>query len=123
MQDYTILDDSYNCSVEGYKSALSVLKMYKGKKIIITPGLVELGAEEKEANINFGKAIAEICDICVVVNEANSKEIIEGIQSQENSKTQIIQALNLDDAKIKINELIEKGCCILFENDLPDNYT
>ena len=73
--------------------------------------------EEKEANINFGKAIAEICDICVVVNEANSKEIIEGIQSQENSKTQIIQALNLDDAKIKINEFIEKGCCILFEND------
>ncbi len=123
MQDYTILDDSYNCSVEGYKSALSVLKMYKGKKIIITPGLVELGAEEKEANINFGKAIAEICDICVVVNEANSKEIIEGIRSQENSKTQIIQALNLDDAKIKINEFIEKGCCILFENDLPDNYT
>lgn len=123
VNDYNIIDDSFNCSIEGYRSALNVLKLYKGKKIIITPGLVELGIEEKEANKTFGKELSEICDICVVVNQANSNEIIQGIQSNEKSKTIIVQALNLDDAKIKVNEYIEKDCCILFENDLPDNYT
>ena len=122
VNNYTVLDDSYNCSVEGYKSALNVLKLFDGKKIIITPGLVELGNEEKEVNRTFGKDISQVCDICVVVNKANSKEIIEGIQSNEQSTTQIIEAINLDDAKIKVNDFIEDNCCILFENDLPDNY-
>ena len=120
---YTILDDSYNSSVQGYKSALEVLSLFEGKKIIVTPGLVELGLEEKQCNKDFGLAISKICDICIVVNQANAKEIIEGIKSNEESKTQIIEAINLADARLKLNECVEENACILFENDLPDNYT
>ena len=123
MGKYRILDDSFNCSVEGYKSALEVLSLQSGKKIIVTPGLVELGRDEKQANIDFGLAISKICDVCIVVNQANAKEIIEGIESNKKSKTQIIQAINLDDAKIKLSDYLKNNACILFENDLPDNYT
>lgn len=122
VNNYHILDDSYNASVEGYHSALQVLQLFKGKKIIITPGLVELGFEEKQCNIDFGRAISEVCDVCIIVNEANKESIMQGIQSNTESKTIVKEAINIDDAKIKVAEFIENDCCILFENDLPDNY-
>lgn len=120
--DYIVLDDSFNSSVQGYQSALDVLSLSTGKKIIVTPGLVELGREEKTANITFGQQIAKVCDVCIVVNEANATQIIEGIKSVEDSGVEIIQAVNLDDAKIKLAKIVEKDAVVLFENDLPDNY-
>ena len=120
--DYTILDDSYNSNTFGYKQALEMLSIAKGKKIIVTPGLVELGRAENDCNKTLGNDISKICDVCIIVNESNYNAIEQGIKENTNSKTQIIKAVNLDDAKIKLSSIIEKDSCILFENDLPDNY-
>ena len=119
-----ILDDSFNSSVEGSKSALEVLKLFNGgKKIVITPGLVELGTMEPEANFNFGKQLAEIADYVIIVNEVNKVKITEGLQSAGFDESKIIHALSLIEAKLKLKDITEKGDIILFENDLPDNYT
>lgn len=119
-----ILDDSFNSSVEGSKSALEVLKLFDGgKKIVITPGLVELGTMEPEANFNFGKQLAEIADYVIIVNEVNKVKITEGLQSAGFDESKIIHALSLIEAKLKLKDITEKGDIILFENDLPDNYT
>lgn len=119
-----ILDDSFNSSVEGSKSALDVLKLFdSGKKIVITPGLVELGSYEHEANYNFGKQLAEVCDYVIIVNQVNKQQISDGLKDAGFDETKIIYALSLLDAKLKIKDLAEKGDVILFENDLPDNYT
>lgn len=119
----TIIDDSFNSSVQGYKSALQVLNLFSCKKIIITPGLVELGREEKVCNQDFGRAISEVCDVCIIVNKANAQEILEGIKSNEDSDIEVVEALNLDDAKLKLNNYLKERAVVLFENDLPDNYT
>ena len=119
-----ILDDSFNSSVEGSKSALEVLKLFEnGKKIVVTPGLVELGPMEPEANFNFGKQLAEVCDYVIVVNEVNKAKIIEGLLDAGFDQNKIIPAISLIDAKLKLKDITEKGDVILFENDLPDNYT
>ena len=119
-----ILDDSFNSSVEGSNSALDVLKLFKnGKKIIVTPGIVELGQMEKEANFNFGAKIAEVCDYVIIVNQVNKESIYNGLLSKNFDESKIIYAISLVDAKLKIKELATKGDIILFENDLPDNYT
>lgn len=119
-----ILDDSFNSSVEGSNSALDVLKLFKkGKKIVVTPGLVELGQMEKEANFNFGAKMAEVCDYAIIVNQVNKDSITEGLKSKDFEDEKIIYALSLLDAKLKIKELAKAGDIILFENDLPDNYT
>lgn len=119
-----ILDDSFNSSVEGSKSALDVLKLFdSGKKIVVTPGLVELGSYEHEANYNFGKQLAEVCDYVIIVNQVNKQQISDGLKDAGFDETKIIYALSLLDAKLKIKDLAEKGDVILFENDLPDNYT
>lgn len=119
-----ILDDSFNSSVEGSKSALDVLKLFdSGKKIVVTPGLIELGSYEHEANYNFGKQLAEVCDYVIIVNQVNKQQISDGLKDAGFDETKIIYALSLLDAKLKIKDLAEKGDVILFENDLPDNYT
>ena len=44
----TIIDNSYNSSVESSDASLNVLKLFDGKKIIVTPGIVEMGEKESE---------------------------------------------------------------------------
>lgn len=121
-KDNIILDDSYNASVEGSSVALQVLNSIKGRKVIITPGLVELGDKEKEENINFGKKIAKVVDIVVVVNKVNFDSIKQGLDSENFDDKNIYQAESLEKAKILIKDFVCKNDVILFENDLPDNY-
>ena len=117
-----IIDDSYNASVEGSNVALQVLNNIKGRKIVVTPGLVELGNKEAEENTNFGKKLAKIANIVVVVNKVNFETIKQGLDSENFDDNNIYQAETLDKAKILIKDFINKGDVILFENDLPDNY-
>lgn len=117
-----ILDDSYNASVEGSSVALEVLSSFKNRKIVITPGLVELGDKEKEENINFGKKIAKVADIVVIVNKINFEAINQGLSLENFNEENIYQADTLENAKLLMKDFLQKDDVILFENDLPDNY-
>ncbi len=113
-----ILDDSFNANPEGVKMAISVLKTFGGKKIVITPGLVELGNEQEKENIILGKLLKEI-DYVFVVGKTNKNAILKGL---ENSKNKIYCCENLDEATQKLKSVFFEGDCVLFLNDLPDNY-
>ena len=117
-----IIDDSYNASVEGVKCALEVLSKIGKRKVVITPGLVELGLEEKQANINFGKAIAKVANKVVIVNKVNFESLRQGLLNGGFKEDDIYQAETLNKAKILIKDFVKKDDVILFENDLPDNY-
>ncbi|MCH5165834.1 MAG: UDP-N-acetylmuramoyl-tripeptide--D-alanyl-D-alanine ligase [Clostridiales bacterium] len=115
----TVIDDAYNSNPIGAKNALDVLACFEGKKIIITPGFVELGSIEKECNIALGKQIAGVCDYAYFVG-TRAKELkkgalaagmIEGTISEFSSRDEAVQALK-DIGGEKV---------VLFENDLPDN--
>lgn len=119
----TILDDAYNSNVEGSLCALETLNLFKtGKKIVITPGLVELGRKEKEENINFGRNIAKFADLVIVVNKTNKDAIITGLKEENFPEDKILFASTLIEARILLKDNAEKGDVVLFENDLPDNY-
>lgn len=119
----TILDDTFNGSVESSKSALEILKLFKTKKIIITPGLVELGKDEKQANEDFGKRIAEVADEVIIVNVINSISIKNGLKEAGFDDESIYQADSLKNAQEILKRIMEPNCVVLFYNDLPDNYT
>lgn len=121
--DVIILDDAYNSSVEGSRAALEVLNMFSGgKKMVVTPGLVELGSKEKEENTCFGEAISEVCDYVIIVNEQNKASLLKGLKNKEFPDEKVFFAQNLTEAQNKLEEVVESGDIILFENDLPDNY-
>ncbi len=118
-----VIDDAYNGSVEGYKAALATLKQFKTKKIIITPGLVELGKEEFNSNFEFGKDMASVCDYVIINGVINYDAISSGLEFGGFNKENILRAGSLKQAIEVLNSVAKSGDVVLFENDLPDNYT
>lgn len=115
-----ILDDSYNCSIESAKQAAWVLNQFKGKKMIVTPGIIEGGKHQQGLNCELGK-LCSFADFCVVVGNTNKKAILEGLKSQNFSDKNIIFAKSLDEAK-RYFTLLSNNDTLLLLNDLPDDY-
>lgn len=117
-----ILDDSYNCSPESAKEALHVLQNFKGKKMIVTPGIIECGKQKYNINFELGQQIA-FCDFCVIVGKENQKSILRGLNSSQrrNNNLQTICVDTLQSAKDHFRKL-DKGDTLLLLNDLPDDY-
>ena len=93
-----IIDDSYNSNPISSKSALNTLLEFEGTKIIVTPGLVELGKYEKMYNLELGKFAAKICDYIFLVKSKQSKFIIKGILSTKFNKNKIFNVKSPEDA-------------------------
>lgn len=118
-----IIDDAFNSNPDGAKAALEVLQEFKGdRKIIVTPGMIELGEKEKEANREFGINIAKVCDYVILVGKKITLPIYEGLIGEGYNKDNIFIVNNLDEATEIIQKIARPRDVILFENDLPDNY-
>ena len=119
------LDDAYNSNPVGASSALDVLNMMDGTKVVVTPGMVELGRKEKEKNYEFGKKISSSCDYVILIGEKRTKVIYDALIDSEFDKDNIFVLNRVVDAYPIINALKEekKDIYALFENDLPDIYT
>ncbi len=120
---YTIIDDAYNSSVEGSKASLEVLSNFEGKKFVITPGLVELGTEQFNCNFEFGRNMAAVCDYVIVDCTINFEAIKAGLVYAGFKEENIIQVGTLSQAVEMLNKLATSEDVVLFENDLPDNYS
>ena len=121
--DLNIIDDAYNSNPVGSRAALDTLAMFEGTKILITPGMVELGEREEEYNREFGAHAAEVCDHILLVGRRRAVPIRDG-------------ALNagIDESRVRVFDRLEDAFgyaqtiradsekYILLENDLPDNY-
>lgn len=120
---YTILDDAFNSNPVGSKMALEVLGQFEGnKKIVITPGMIELGERHFELNKAFGESIADTCDFVILVGQNQTKPIQEGLSSKNYDENKLYIAKNISDAFSKLSEIIELGDVVLLENDLPDTF-
>lgn len=121
--DVTIIDDSFNSNPVGAKAALEVLtEIGEGKKVLVTPGMVELGEREYEENKKLGERAAEVCDLIILVGPTRTKPILDGLKAAEYPSQQIIVALNLEEVKQHLATQVQAADVVLFENDLPDNY-
>ena len=121
-KNIVIIDDSYNSNEAGTVAAMEVLDTFKGRKIVLTPGLVELGKAENLANFNLGKILAKHADIVIVVGKHNAEMLINGLKEGGMPRENIKFAKSLNKGNALLNEIVEEGDVVLFENDLPDNY-
>ncbi|MCE5234510.1 MAG: UDP-N-acetylmuramoyl-tripeptide--D-alanyl-D-alanine ligase [Clostridiaceae bacterium] len=118
----TVIDDAFNSNPEGAKEALEVLKSFSGKRIVVTPGMVELGGEESALNRAFGQAMAKAADVAILVGYERAEPIREGLMSLGFDEKNIVKAKSLNEAAELLKLYTEPGAAVLFENDLPDNY-
>ncbi len=118
----TIIDDSYNSNVEGTVAALEVFSEFTGRKIIITPGLVELGRMEDLENFRFGRRMAKVVDFAILVGGPNAYKMRDGLLDSEFPYEKIKIVPNLNDAIKFLSGISQEGDIVLFENDLPDKF-
>ena len=119
----TLIDDAYNSNPEGCLSALEVLAGFEDfKKILVTPGLVELGEKEYECNRKLGEAATASADIIILVGEKRSLPIAEGVLSSGFPEDALHTVPSFAAARELFSPLCDKNTVIMFENDLPDNY-
>ncbi len=118
-----VIDDSYNSNVNGTKAAIEVFNSFSGRKIIITPGMVELGRIEDHENFELGKRLAGAVDIAVLVGNHGAYRIRDGLLSKDFSMDNIYMAKELDDAVAYYQSISKAGDVVLFENDLPDKFS
>lgn len=119
----TIIDDAYNSNPVGSKAAVETLAMFDGIRILITPGMVELGEKEAEYNYKFGTYAADCCDYILLVGRTHTAPIREGILSKGFPEEKCFVYDKLEEAVSYAYSIKGQGHkYILLENDLPDNY-
>lgn len=119
----TIIDDAFNSNPRGANAALDVIRQFEGRRIIITPGMVELGAEEAAFNRAFGKKMAQCVDIAILVGKKHTQPIQEGLKEAGFPVEKMHVTASLTEAAALLRTIGRAGDVALFENDLPDNYS
>ena len=117
-----IVDDSYNSNMDGLKGAIEVISQFEGRKIIVTPGLVELGDKQVEMNIQAGKLIANAFDKVIVVGKTNAEALVKGLLEGGKTGEDVLYEKNSERGNEALNTILQTGDVVLFENDLPDTY-
>ncbi len=113
--NYIVIDDAFNSNPAGAAEALSVLSSFEGyTRVVITPGMVELGDKTYELNRQLGEKARDCADHIIAVGK-NGKAIKEGAENA-------LLVKNLNEALEKLQTIMGEKTVVLFENDLPDNY-
>ena len=120
MGNITIIDDAYNSNPVGAKMAVDVLNMMDGKKIIVTPGMIELGDKQYEYNMEFGRQIAKVCDEIILVGKEQTVPILDGIKKEKFDEKKVHILNDVKEAFPLMRKLSSKNTFVLLENDLPD---
>ena len=120
----TVIDDAYNANPDGARAALEVLGQFAdGRKVLVTPGLVELGEREADENRALGAAAATVCDTVILVGPRRTAPIREGLLAAGFPEGRIVTVRGIGEVPAQLQRLVAAGDVVLFENDLPDNYS
>lgn len=120
-----IIDDAFNSNPSGAKAALDTVALFEdAMKIIVTPGMIELGEKEEACNRALGSEAAAVCDRIVLVGEKQTRPIARGALDAGFKKDKIFVAKTIDEAMNFVYGLDAGGRkkVVLLENDLPDNF-
>ena len=118
-----MIDDAYNSNPEGCLEAVRVLGSFDGmQKVIITPGLIELGEKEYDCNFALGLEAAKICDIIIFVGKNRSKPMVDAVNTTDFNKSDMFVASSFKEAMDIYSKFANSNTVLLIENDLPDNY-
>lgn len=122
----TIIDDAYNSNPAGARMALEVLRDFQrpagARRIVVSPGFVEMGESQYRNNRELGEVIATSADVAVVVNRTNRDAIIEGLRSKGFNEQNIILSDSFAEASAYLSGTMRVGDVVLYENDLPDSF-
>lgn len=118
-----IIDDAFNSNPTGSKMAVDVLSQFSsGKRIIVTPGMIELGEQQYELNKALGEYISSHVDVAIIVGDYNREALLEGVNGGDMESENIYTVESFNEAQSLLAKILKAGDTILYENDLPDTF-
>ncbi|MBQ9987624.1 MAG: UDP-N-acetylmuramoyl-tripeptide--D-alanyl-D-alanine ligase [Erysipelotrichales bacterium] len=118
----TWIDNAFNSNPVGADMSLEVMKMMPGRRIVITPGLIDLGDKQDEYNKRFGSHMIGCVDEVYLVGVNQTKAIVEGLKESGFDMENVYVCPNVQDAFNQVRLRAKVGDTILLENDLPDAF-
>ena len=116
----TVIDDTYNSNPAGAAAALAtLLDADAGRRVVVTPGMVELGKRQRPENERFGEAAARAADDLLIVGRTNREALTFGARDE---RATIHFMDTREDAVAWVRSELGEGDAVLYENDLPDHY-
>jgi len=124
-----VLDDTYNANPAGAALALEALESMApaaGRRVVVTPGMVELGARQGEENVLFGRAAARVADDLLVVGRTNRRALVRGAHETGDRRRptplRVTVVRHRPEAVAWVRDQLGPSDAVLYENDLPDHY-
>jgi UDP-N-acetylmuramoyl-tripeptide--D-alanyl-D-alanine ligase len=115
--------DVANANPRGAEMALEVLAQFAGgSRILITPGMVELGPIEAEENRRFGEKAASVCDYVILVGPDQTRPIRQGLMERGFPADKVLTARQAHEVTDLLAGIVRPGDILLYENRLPDTY-
>jgi len=107
-----ILDDGYNGNIDGMLEGVRLCSLHEGRKVIVTPGLVE---SSDELNLKLIESINKVFDIVIVTGSLNADLFNENLTVK--NKIMLLDKSKLTDI---LGSQTRAGDIILFANDAPN---
>lgn len=121
-EDRIIIDDSYNGNYAGFMEGLEILQREKRRKVVLTPGLVELGAKRsEEVHTELAKKYMQTVDLVLLVKNKNTEYILREMRKSGHTDFKVYDTAK--EAHADLPNVLKDGDIILFQSDATDNYT
>jgi UDP-N-acetylmuramoyl-tripeptide--D-alanyl-D-alanine ligase len=117
----TVIDDTYNSNPDGALSAVTALASAGAgrRRVLVTPGMVELGIQQAPANETFARQAAGVATDILIVGRTNRRALLRGAAA---GTAAVTVCKDRPEAVAWVRRHLAPGDAVLYENDLPDNY-
>ena len=119
-----IIDDGFNGNLEGVRATVRLFDQvpFAGRRLYLTPGLVELGDEADRIHRTIGRAVATVFDLILLIDTTATRSIRMGLAEAGYPESQIVVYPDTETAHRDIGAVLRTGDAIVFQNDWTDNY-
>jgi UDP-N-acetylmuramoyl-tripeptide--D-alanyl-D-alanine ligase len=116
-----VIDDTYNSNPAGAAAALQLLAAapVEGRRVVVTPGMVELGRLQSTENEAFAGAATLLGATVLIVGRTNARALGDGVQARAGTP---LRVPDRERAVAWVRAELGPGDAVLYENDLPDHY-
>lgn len=112
-----VIDDTFNSNPVGAAAAVELLaSSVSRRRVVVTPGMVELGHLQREENIKLARHIRATGATLVIVGWTNRKDLLIG------SEQRAVVMQDREAALLWVKQNLGEDDGVLWENDLPDHY-
>lgn len=122
-REIDIINSAYSTNPSGFLADLNHLKLWVSQKIVVTPGVIELGSAAHDQHQKIGEKLSETADLVIFTKNYYLEDVQNGLAkgvTKRHAKTQLLYLPHSSSVIKKIRDFARPGDVILLEGRLPE---